>query len=151
VFLTRVSLRSRVRALTALCVADWNADGRPDLIAAAAELVCSASISKEGMMFSAWRMVLQAGVVVFLTASVLLAQAARPASEATEFFKKYDPTHQLVDAVRKVGVAGKGGGGGGGSPADRKHCDGQLTATPKQADQLMRRLFAGARETAEKA
>ena len=93
-------------------------------------------------MASIHRTVLQVAALTAL-APVALAQTGRPASEATAFFKKYDPTRQLFDAVRKEGVAGGGGGGGGGSPADRKHCEGQFTGTPAQADRLFRRLHTG--------
>jgi hypothetical protein len=88
-------------------------------------------------------------VVGPLMGALSFAQAPTPAREATAFFKKYDPTLQLHHAVTKGGLGGNGSGGGGGSPADRKHCEGHFLATPKQADELMRRLFTGMVATAE--
>ncbi|HYH67207.1 MAG TPA: hypothetical protein VD866_21100 [Urbifossiella sp.] len=70
---------------------------------------------------------------------------------ASPFFRDYRPTDQMLDAVRALKLGGTGGGGGGGSPADRKYCDGKVTATPDQADRLVGRLLDGVRGTADKA
>ncbi|HYH64617.1 MAG TPA: hypothetical protein VD866_07985 [Urbifossiella sp.] len=77
------------------------------------------------------------------------ALAQNPA--ASPFFRDYRPTDQMLDAVRALKLGGTGGGGGGGSPADRKYCDGKVTATPDQADRLVGRLLDGVRATADKA
>ena len=100
-------------------------------------------------MLSIRRTILRGTLFTALAGAVAFAQHPRPASEATAFFKKYEPCRQLLAATMKVRLASTGGGGGGIVPADRKNCEGKFAATAEQADRVLRCLYGGVREVGE--